>query len=182
MRCEKQKETRLPRTFGTWYTAPLYQAFVMLIQPCSILQLTPNKLYLWILLVPEPQRYCSAGLECASTEGWTRVANLIWVSHTSSVQVNWTCKHTAQIRGGCVEVAAIRSSGCLSAMYNTYSKIITRQRCAIPIRPNCSFCVHKQTTTTYWQAEQSLYPCCVCAPTNVSFNAVLSRAMHTLSE
>jgi len=27
----------------------------------SILQLTPNKLYLWILLGPEPQQHCSAG-------------------------------------------------------------------------------------------------------------------------
>ena len=63
MRCEKQQEMTLPRTFETWYATPFYQPFfVMLVKPRPILQWNHDKLLFRILLGKELQWNCCAGV------------------------------------------------------------------------------------------------------------------------
>ena len=144
------------------------------------MQPTPNKLFPWGL---EPQQYymqCRSTVtwtECASTGGWTCVANLS--DPYQQCPGEWNLQtHSSELRRLCGRGS--NSAGCLSAMYNTYGKIVARQRCAIPIRSNSSFCVHKQTTATYWQAEQSLLPCCACVPTFHLVQYLAEPCTHSL--
>jgi len=172
------------------YTAPLFQPFVVPLWsqtalwhlPCSSLPTSCFSGYYWVQSQngTAVQVYCDMDRVC---QHWR--VDLCSQSNMSDPYQQcpgeWNLQtHSSELRRLCGRGS--NSAGCLSAVYNTYGKIIVRQRCAIPIRSNCSFCVHKQTTTPYyWQAEQLLLPCCACMPTNVSFSAVLSRAMHTLS-
>jgi len=71
MRCEKQQEITLPRTFETWYATPFYQPFfVMLVKPRPTLQWNPHKLLLRILLDKELQWNCCAGVLWHSEGVW----------------------------------------------------------------------------------------------------------------